>query len=159
MIPLPKIRTLFAGLVLGLAAAFSARADVSDLLFTVKLEGDTNVPTIVVTNNSPNLEITRFDLTIGNTAKNFDGAEQTVTAPPGGTAVRTQPLGGFRSDVVSFALTGFGPGETFTFKVDIDTDGFNDVQNFNNVFLHPRNSTVFVQNAIDFNFDDSCTWH
>ena len=46
MIPLPKFRTLFAGLLLGLAAASSARADVSDLLFTVKIEGNANVPTI-----------------------------------------------------------------------------------------------------------------
>jgi len=136
MIPLPKFRTLFAGLLLGLAAASSARADVSDLLFTVKIEGDTNVPTISVTNNSPNLEITRFDFTIGNTAKNFDGDEQGVTPPPGGTAARTQPGIGLRSDVVSFSLANFGPGETFTFKVDLDTDGSNDVQNFNNVFFN-----------------------
>jgi hypothetical protein len=136
MMPLPKFRTLFAGLLLGLASASIARADVSDLLFTVKIEGDTNVPTIVVTNNSPNLEITRFDFTIGNTAKNFDGSEQTVTAPPGGTAVRALPLGATRSDVVTFGLSNFGPGETFSFKIDIDTDGSNDVQNFNNVFFN-----------------------
>ena len=136
MMPLPKFRTLFAGLLLGLASASIARADVSDLLFTVKIEGDTNVPTIVVTNNSPNLEITRFDFTIGNTAKNFDGSEQTVTAPPGGSAVRALPLGATRSDVVTFGLSNFGPGETFSFKIDIDTDGSNDVQNFNNVFFN-----------------------
>ena len=89
MIPLPKFRTLFAGLLLGLAAASSARADVSDLLFTVKIEGDTNVPTISVTNNSPNLEITRFDFTIGDTGFNFDGSTQDVTHPPGGSAPGT----------------------------------------------------------------------
>src|SRR5687768_5640325 len=116
MILLPNFRSLTAGLLLGLATAQSAWADVSDLLFTVKIEGDTNVPTIVVTNNSPNLEITRFDFTIGNTAKNFDGDTQDVTHPPGGNASRMQPLAGFRSDVVSFALSGFGPGKTFSFK-------------------------------------------
>ena len=52
MIPLPKFRTLTAGLLLGLATAQSAWADVSDLLFTVRIDGDTNVPTIYVTNNS-----------------------------------------------------------------------------------------------------------
>jgi hypothetical protein len=136
MIPLPSFRTLFAGLLLGLAAASTTRADVSDLLFTVKIEGDTNVPTISVTNNSPNLEITRFDLTIGNTAKNFDPSEQTVTPPPGGNAVRTSALLNQRMDVVSFALSSFGPGETFTFKVDIDQDGLDNVENFNNVFFN-----------------------
>jgi hypothetical protein len=136
MIPLPKFRTLFAGLLLGLAAASSARADVSDLLFTVKIEGDTNVPTISVTNNSPNLEITRFDFTIGDTGMNFDGNTQDVTHPPGGNASRIQPLAGFRSDVVSFVLSGFGPGETFTFKVDLDRDGFDSVENFNTTFFN-----------------------
>ena len=136
MIPLPNFRTLFAGLLLGLAAASSARADVSDLLFTVRIDGDTNVPTIHVTSNSPVLEITRFDFTVGNTAKNFDGAEQAVTHPPGGNAGRIQPLSGFRSDVVSFALSNFGPGETFSFKVDIATDGFNDVHSFHNFSLN-----------------------
>jgi hypothetical protein len=136
MIPLPKFRTLFAGLLLGLAAASSARADVSDLLFTVKIEGDTNVPTISVTNNSPNLEITRFDFTIGDTGLNFDGNEQGVTPPPGGTAARTQPVIGARSDVVSFSLANFGPGETFTFRVDVDRDGFDSVENFNSTFFN-----------------------
>ena len=142
MMPLPKFRTLFAGLLLGLASASSARADVSDLLFTVKIVGDTDVPTISVTNNSPNLEITRFEFTIGDTAKNFDGSEETVTAPPGagGAASRISPVGATRSDVVRFDLTNFGPGETFSFKIDIDTDGSTagstDVQNFNNVFFN-----------------------
>ena len=82
---LPNLRTLSAGLLLVLATVQSAWADPSDLLFTVKIDGDANVPTIHVTNNSPNLEITRFEFTIGNTAKNFDGSTRTLTAPPGGT--------------------------------------------------------------------------
>ncbi|MCW1883829.1 hypothetical protein OKA04_03760 [Luteolibacter flavescens] len=141
MIPLPKFRTLFAGLLLGLAAASTARADVSDLLFTVKIEGNTNEPTISVTNNSPNLDITRFEFTIGNTAKNFDGYQQNVTPPPGGTANRTEPTSGNRSDKVAFDLTNFGPGETFSFQVDVDTDGHNDVQNYKNVFFNLGGNT------------------
>lgn len=149
MIPLPKFRTLFAGLLLGLAAASSARADVSDLLFTVKIEGDTNVPTIVVTNNSPTLEITRFEFTIGNTGKNFDGGTNTIVAPPGGTAVQTSPItllgNNVRSTKLVVDLTGFGPGKTFSARVDIDDNGGDTVENFNNVFF---NNGAAVANSV-----------
>ena len=140
MMPLPKFRTLFAGLLLGLASASAARADVSDLLFTVKIEGDTNVPTIVVTNNSPTLEITRFEFTIGNTGKNFDGGTNTIVAPPGGTAVQKSPItllgNNVRSTKLVVDLTGFGPGKTFSARVDIDDNSGDTFENFNNVFFN-----------------------
>lgn len=144
MISFSNLRPLAAGLLFGLAATQAARADVSDLLFTVRIEGDTNVPTIFVTNNSPNLEITRFEFTVGDIGKNFDGTTQDVTAPPGGTAVRTEPVLNLRSDKVAFNLTNFGPGETFSFKVDIDTDGGDTVENFNNVFFNNGNAANSV---------------
>ena len=149
---LPNLRTLSAGLLLVLATVQSAWADPSDLLFTVKIDGDANVPTIHVTNNSPNLEITRFEFTIGNTAKNFDGSTRTLTAPPGGTANQLSPITvlslNVRSDKLIVDLTGFGPGETFTAAVDIDDDSGDTYENFNNVFFGNGNiansvATVF----------------
>jgi hypothetical protein len=151
MMPLPKFRTLFAGLLLGLASASSAWADPSDLLFTVKIEGDPNVPTIVVTNNSPNLEITRFEFTIGNTAKNFDGSLLDIKAPTGVTATQESPfkvpLTNFnvRSDKLVVNLTGFGPGKTFSARVDIDDDSGDTFEDFNNVFF---NNGANVPNSV-----------
>jgi len=139
---LPSFRALTAGFLLALGAGTTAKADVSDLLFTVRIEGDTNTPTIYVTNNSPTLEITRFEFTIGNTAKNFDGTTMTLTAPPGGTAVQTQPIyagnTNFRSDVLVVHLSGFGPGKTFAAKVDVDQDAapVDTWEDFRNVFFN-----------------------
>ena len=133
----PGFRSFLAAIALALTCG-PAFADVSDLLFTVRIEGDGNVPTIYVTNNSPTLEINRFDLTIGNTAKNFDGDTQTVNLPPGGTLVNRSPVTGVRDDTISIVLDGFGPGETFSFTADVDSDfdPFNTVENYSRVFFN-----------------------
>ena len=146
MNPLPSFRTLLTGFLLALGLASPALADVSDLLFTVRIDGSTNTPTIYVTNNSPVLEITRFEFTIGDTTKNFDGTVTSLTAPPGGTAVQTAPIAvgplNFRSNVLVVNLTGFGPGKTFSALVDLDHnptfvgDDPNSVENFNTVFFN-----------------------
>lgn len=139
-------------LLLGAAALAGiiqfAHADPSDLLFTVRITGDHNTPEIEITNNSPVLEFTRFELTIGNTAKNFDGQNHThtLTAPPGGAAALALPLPGTRSDKLSVTFSGFGPGKTAKIRTDIDTDGFNDVQDFANVLIN--NGTGGAGNAI-----------
>src|SRR5690606_10165873 len=87
-------------------------------------------------------EITRFELTIGDTGKNFDGAFGNLIPPPGGSAVRVQPtfIGttNFRSDVLVVNLSGFGPGKTFSAQVDVDSDAppVDTVENFNTVFFN-----------------------
>jgi len=114
------------GLVLAAAAVLSSaaplRADDTDLAFTVEVSGDTNVPTITVTNNSPTLEFNQCVLSLGDLSKHFDGNTLSVTAPVGGTAVQVYPIAGIRSDYAHLLLSGFGPGKTFSFQVDIDMD-------------------------------------
>lgn len=139
---LPSFRALAAGFLLALGAGSAAKADVSDLLFTVRIEGDPNTPTIYVTNNSPTLEITRFEFTIGDTSKNFDGTTLNLTAPPGGTANQTSPFWNgttnFRSDTLVVWLSGFGPGKTFSARVDVDRDAVPEdtVEDFKRVFYN-----------------------
>ena len=145
---LPRFRSLFAALGL-VSFAGVAQGDVSDLLFTVRIGGDANVPTISITNNSPTLEITRVEFTIGNTSKNFDGGTQTQTPPPGGSIDARVPLAGTRSDSTAMNLSGFGPGETFNFDVDIDRDASpqDTVENYSTVFFNngsAANSVVRV---------------
>lgn len=141
---LPSLRALAAGALSALGLATAAFADPSDLLFTVRIDGDVNTPTIHVTNNSPTLEITRFEFTIGDTSRNFDGQLVNVTAPPGGSAVQSYPTyvagTNFRSDVLVVNLSGFGPGKTFSAQVDVDRDGFDSGENFNTVFFNNGNA-------------------
>ncbi|WP_035610765.1 hypothetical protein [Haloferula sp. BvORR071] len=139
---LPSLRALAAGALSVLGLATAAAADPSDLLFTVRIDGNTNTPTIYVTNNSPTLEITRFEFTIGDTNKNFDGTTVNVSAPPGGAAFQASPLvvgsTNYRSDVLVVNLSGFGPGKTFSAQVDVDQDASpqDTVENFNTVFFN-----------------------
>lgn len=137
---LPSLRALAAGALSALGLATAALADPSDLLFTVRIDGDVNTPTIHVTNNSPTLEITRLEFTIGDTSRNFDGSLVNVSDPPGGDGVQAFPITlagtNFRSDVLVVNLSGFGPGKTFSAQVDVDRDGTDSVENFNTVFFN-----------------------
>ena len=119
---LPRFRFLPVGLLSLLALVRAAWADPSDLLFTVRIEGGGNTPTLHVTNNSPVLEIERVEITIGDTSKNFDGDADDETDPPGGNIESVSPDSGDRSDVLEVKLEHFGPGKTFAVKVDIDND-------------------------------------
>jgi len=117
----PRLLSRVAALLLPLVA--SAGAAVDDLLFTVRIDGSqsTNIPTIYVTNNSPNLDISSLRLSIGDTSKHFDqGDSRIVDGPPGGGAVMVVPGG--RNDVLDIGLSDFNPGETFSFRADVDND-------------------------------------
>lgn len=127
-----------AGALTALGLVATAAANPADLLFTVRIDGDANTPTIYVTNNSPTLEITRFEFSIGNTSKNFDGNTTAMTAPPGGGIVKNSPLPGGRSDLLSVTTTGFGPGKTIAVQVDVDQDASppDTIENYANVFFN-----------------------
>ena len=109
----------------GLFAATATAAD-TDLAFTIEIKGSNNVPRLIITNNSPVLEFTKFTLTIGDFSKNFDGNTNSPVAPPGGTAVQALPIvvgpTNFRSDIAVVTLTGFGPGKSFSLDLDVDDD-------------------------------------
>lgn len=138
MNPHPIIRSLAAALLPACFLMQAAWADVSDLLFTVRIEGNGNTPTLYVTNNSPQLSITRFELTIGRTDKSFDGGDFQITNPPEGTAAWVLPAPGTRGQLLRIDTTNFGPGKTFAVRIDVDGTGEfpNTVQNFNTVFFN-----------------------
>lgn len=114
-------RSRFAGLLLAaLLGTAAARAADTDLAFSFEIGGDVNIPTITVTNNSPTLEFNVCYFRLNRTDKNFDGSTVAVVAPVGGGATQAYPLAGTRTQEVGIVLSGFGPGKSFSFRVDID---------------------------------------
>jgi hypothetical protein len=140
---------LFAGLLL-LVSAIPLLAAPEDLLFTVEIDGsDPNFPKVFFTNNSPVLEISRVEFTIGDTSKNFDGKEINFELPPGAAVSGVTPGPTARGDVFAVNLTGFDPGETFSVTLDVDRDTVpeDSVENFATVFYNNQgapNSVVTV---------------
>lgn len=137
-------RSRFAGLLLtALLGTAAARAADTDLAFSFEIGGgDVNMPIITVTNNSPTLEFNKCVFRLNRPDKNFDGNIVSVTAPVGGGATQEAPLAGKRTSEAVIALTGFGPGKSFSFKVDIDGfSGVTPVDSFEDY------STVFFNNA------------
>jgi len=150
----PSFRAVFTRTLLVLATAATVRAGVSDLLFTVRIGGTPAKPTIYVTNDSPTLEITRFEMTIGDLTRNFDASKVTVTDPPNGHATQNLPDGSFgwfwgwgaRSGVLQVDLTDFGPGKTFSVEAYLNRNdypplffGYDPALDFKTVFFNNGN--------------------
>ncbi len=116
-----------------------------------------NYPIFQLTNTSALATIESFDLTIGDTAFNFDNAR--VNAQSSGTKVTLispdrDGGGGVRSDILSFALGGFTPGSFVEGNTDIDRDNFNSDEDFRQV-LFDLNGTDSSDNAVvTVTFDD-----
>ena len=113
-------RAVFIGFLF--SATLSALAAAPNASFIVEFSGNANTPTVKVINKSRD-PITRVELTIGNTAKNFD-TSHTIPAridpPSGGTA--TLDSGDRRRNMIGFAVTDFGYNEDLEFGIDIDRD-------------------------------------
>lgn len=81
-----------------------------------------------LTNTSTSAQITGFSATIGDTGKNFDLVNNiNAFADPGLDLAWTLNSpdtlqDNVRSDIVSWSLTGFDPGDRFDFNADIDDD-------------------------------------
>ncbi|MHB1035785.1 MAG: PEP-CTERM sorting domain-containing protein [Pirellulales bacterium] len=83
------------------------------------------MPYLELTNFAETASITNLSITVGDTTKNFDMVFPQVTAAPGiGYTVNSldRAHDGVRSDVLDMGFTGFGPGKSFLFRVDIDDD-------------------------------------
>ncbi len=123
-------------------------AEAQSVPITVKISGSTNVPTFKVTNNS-RANIVRLVMTIGNTAKHFQGNNSYFSSIPGNVNI---PKGNGRSDIVDLSLNGFGPGETITFRADVDQDAapVDTVEDYRFVMFNnggALNSIIFVEDA------------
>jgi len=105
----------------------------------MKFEGSTDDPVVTVTNNSPELSIGYFEIEIRKPDYFFDfGDGKTITEHPGtvdsdgnevpGVAallpaiapIDDDDLPFSRSNKIAFALAHFKPGQSFSFKVDLD---------------------------------------
>lgn len=117
---------LAAAVLLGGGARPAAAQTVG---YTVQItnEGTATIdaPSFRVTNNSTTHAITRFEVTIGDTAYNFDRAFE-ESGDPGVTATLLMPDTGHgleRDDNVAYIdFSGFDPGKMFRFRGEIDRD-------------------------------------
>ncbi len=130
----------YAGLAAAAVCLAAVPARALGIGFELKLSGNTNTPTIRLTNVSDADQITAFNFTIGDTAKNFD-VVFSYTNPLGGTHTLLAPdVGdnGVRSDNIGLTFTGFDAGEFTQFVADIDRDSspFNTVENYRTVFFN-----------------------
>jgi hypothetical protein len=127
--------------------------------FTFDVFNDANTPTLRVTNTSSGmLQLTEFEVTIGDTAFNFDSVTDIVA--PAGTGVTLESpddndSGGVRADLVRLAFTAFDPGESVTFVVDIDRDDSNTLESFRRVLFNNGDAPNAVATA--FSGDESCS--
>jgi hypothetical protein len=119
--------------------AIVAPANAATTGFTLLINGNTNVPTMTLTNDSTLAQLIRFTLTIGNTTRNYDSVTNT-SPPPGGSFTLNSPdtnsSGGVRSDVIDIAFTGFDPAEQFSWDADFDIDNGNTNENYRTVLFN-----------------------
>lgn len=82
-----------------------------------------DIPVFSVKNRSEAAKITKLEIGIGLTSKNFDRVGGFSAAPTGATRVSPDLInGGVRGDVVVFKFSNFDPGESFGFFTEIDDD-------------------------------------
>lgn len=126
---------LAAGTALAAAPAFALPATAA---FDFDISGDANVPTMTLTNtSSAGVELTSFRFFIGDSGYNID--EVYTISAPGMTAVLTEgdaAQGGARPDAFTIAFTGFEPGESASWDVDVDVDSANTVEDYRTVFFN-----------------------
>ncbi|MEL6641338.1 MAG: hypothetical protein AAFP98_08500 [Pseudomonadota bacterium] len=132
------------------ATTVSYLLSVNDPIFNSQ-NGNFNVPDIRLENTStrPGVSITDFQLSIGDTAFNYDFVRnQAVVIDTNNDLTPTLNTVGTRNDrtgddILDYSFTGFDPGDVFQFEVDIDPDGPGSVtQDFRNI-LFPA-ATAFV---------------
>lgn len=125
----------------GFAATLGYELTINDPIFN-PVNGNFNVPDFQLTNTSAaNLDITNFQLSIGDTAFNFDFVRNpSAFVDPGGDLTPTlNTVGtsnnGVGDDLLDYSFTGFNPGDVFRFEVDVDPDAGGPVQDFRDVFF------------------------
>ena len=147
----------------GMIMASSAPALAATVGFGLTLSGDPNIPTFTLTNTSTAADLTSFAFTIGDTSRNFDQI-YTVNTPAGSTGTLTfgdASQGGVRTDSFTISFTGLGVSQIANWRVDVDLDNLDTVENFSTVFFDNGtlpNSVVTVGfstgDFIDFTLPD-----
>ncbi|MEO0426892.1 MAG: hypothetical protein AAF160_05540 [Pseudomonadota bacterium] len=141
--------------MIGLAAPAGASVIGFDLTIDGSLgtqPGSLNVPIITLTNRSDTAQLENFSLTIGDPAFNFDGVVELV-GPAGGTVSLTEGdtnisrVDGVNTDRISFDFTGFDPGESISFGVDVDADSGVFQQDFREVLFNNGSAENAIASA------------
>lgn len=136
----------------GVMAACAGSASAATVGFTLVISGAANTPSMLLTNDSDSALLTGFSLTIGDTDYNFDAFNSLPSNPAGGTAVGNTPdtnnLGAIRSDLIDISYTGFNPGETSSWIVDVDVDSDNTVEDYRTVLFNNGSVANAVATAL-----------
>lgn len=120
--------------------------------FDMTITGNNNVPTMTLTNSGDTGQISGFDISIGDTAYNFDALylEQVLLGSFSFTRTSgdANDRGGTRVDQGSYTFLGFDPGEQFLLRLDIDIDNSNTVEDYQLRMLPGGSLTVFFDGGL-----------
>ncbi len=120
------------------ALCISTAAHAATVGFSLVFSGNTNTPNLSLTNDSSTAVLTQFTLSIGDTGFNFDlvgnlacgGCTATLNDPDGNDS------GGLRTDLMKLSFSGFDPGETASWRTDIDQDTANTIEDYSVVLFN-----------------------
>lgn len=138
----------------GAAFLIAGTASAATTGFSLQITGsDNNVPSLTLSNTGDQGDISSLLLTIGNTAYNFDAAFNATQVVGSftfnlGPSLDTNTGGGLRSDNVSYTFGDFGAGEVFGFRVDIDRDNNNTLEDYRSKFLPGGSALVSFDNGL-----------
>ena len=118
-----------------------------------QLAMERNQPYLLLQNTS-DMEMSSFTMTIGRETQNFDWAK-VISKSAGVTASLATPDkkdGGLRSDEITFNLDGFTPGKKLIFRVDIDADSksanpFGEFSDYRRVFFYLNTDLSLSRNS------------
>ena len=122
----------FSPLLIAFAIVTSTITAQAGLIVTINATQGSDIPDFDVTNISGQA-MTDFEVTIGDTTFNYDGASirtpppgnplGATLQPPSDPNLNNGPVGA--SDTVHWAFTNFQSGDTFKFRTEVDPDGLN----------------------------------
>ncbi|WP_339949805.1 hypothetical protein [uncultured Albimonas sp.] len=107
-------------------------------LTVTTLSASADHPAILVENRSEDgARLLALNLSVGDTRFNFDRVTNrrrfgvsSATLTKGGTGQAGQ-----RTDAIAFAFSGFDPGDSFSFRVELDPDGGSGTVDFRSIFF------------------------
>ncbi len=160
---LKKIALATVGAVSALTLSAIDGAQAATLGYTLELSPNPNspfnIPFFKLSNDSISASITEFDITVGDTTRNFDAifSESSFGALVSNLNTPDRQDGGLRPDNINYTFTGFTPGEFFRFAADIDQDnppGIGTNEDFRNVLFDVNGSDSSDNSFLTVTFDD-----
>ena len=150
-----------------MAATLGYELTVNDPIFN-SANGNLNVPDFQLTNTSDSgVQITDFELTIGNTAFNYDFVriQGALIDPAGDLSFSLNSVGttndGVGDDVLLYSFLGFDPGDVFRFEVDVDPDSGGPSVDYRDALFPTATALVTFSNgsvlSTDFTGEDPST--